>query len=1329
MPHLNLFMLGHPRIELDGKPVRLVTRKATALLVYLAVTRESHGRDSLVNLLWPDYDGTRARTVLRRTLYVLNKALSGGWVDADRETIGLNPDRSISTDIHDFRGHLDGCREHDRSAPETCPDCPAPLTRAVDLYHNDFLSGFGLKDSFNFDDWQFFQAQSLRHEFAGALERLVHCHMLKGEFDLSIGYGRRWLELDPLHESAHAQLMRLHAWAGHRSAALRQYDECARTLNEQVGASPLEETTQLYEAIKAGRVPVSPADRDLSLKKKEEGDRSQPDRDTPSRADDKAPTGPVSEENRLVTILTVDAGKIAEGAQRPAGSEPSRLNPFLNAAEDILTRFGGQIERRTEQGIVAAFGKVRTHENDPELAVRAAVELRGKAAELGLDVSAGINTGGVYFRGSGPKTSWTLTSRGHVVNLALRLATEARAGQIWVEESTYRHTRHAFEFTPVSRSLKGIGSPLSAYRVDRLLLEPKKARGIEGLRADLIGRDRELATLREALGAVCRGKGQMVSLIGEAGVGKSRMVSELKANLKDNSEILWLEGRCLEMGRGASYWPFLDILRQYVAWSTEEGEHASADRIVSSIQKLATLGDLSRERAEEMAPLLGNLLSVRLDEQSDRTLKAATPEQMKNQTFVAVRDYFLALASRQPVVLVFEDLHWADSLSLDLISLLMETLTHASLLLLCVYRPDREHKCWHLSTIAERKCPERYTELYLRELTPQQSQRMVESLLRISDLPRSARDLILSKSQGNPFFVEEMVRSLVEQGLVYRQGEFWRAREEIDSIAVPQTVQSVVMGSVDPLEDELKGVLQSASVVGRLFRRRLLEGVTRQETDLASVLLELEDRGLIYEERTVPEEEYSFRHVLTQEAFYQNIPPDRRDQLHREIAQATEALYPDSLDEYYDQLAYHYGRSGHVEKALEYLSKAGDRAKRSGANEEAISLYRAAIEQVTRLFDRDGGRSPEWSRMAARLHEGLGDVLELTGRHEEARTAYHSALSRFPEDDRIPQSRLHRKTGKTWEIQGRYDEVSGAYDRAELALGQEPVEHDPGWWEEWIEVQNDRIWLRYWQNQVEEMAALSERARPALEEHGAPAQRARFFVALSLMDYKRDRYLIGDETVGNSLAAVSASEEADDLGVKALSQFILGFSYLWHGDWDEAEEPMQIGLRLAERTGDVVLQSRCLTYLTVLYRKRGQVDQVRDHVPRCLDAAAAAQMPEYTATAWANLAWVAWREGNLTEAEALGREALGLVEQLSPSLAFYQWSALWPLLGVSAVRNRTSESVDHARALLAPTQMRIPDALAALLEGATRAWESDHPDRTRAELDRVLESARELGYL
>jgi predicted ATPase len=309
----------------------------------------------------------------------------------------------------------------------------------------------------------------------------------------------------------------------------------------------------------------------------------------------------------------------------------------------------------------------------------------------------------------------------------------------------------------------------------------------------------------------------------------------------------------------------------------------------------------------------------------DERLKTAGPEEIRQQTFLAVRDLLLALARRAPLVLVLEDLHWADSLSLDLAAVVMETLTLAPILLVCVYRPEHEHPCWHLGAVARRKCLDRYTEITLHELSPQQSRRMVESLLRIDALPASLREEVLAKAQGNPFFVEEVIRSLIDSGTVYHDGDSWRAREGAVAIAVPETLQGVILGRVDRLEGEIKHVLQSAAVIGRLFRRRLVGQVTRQAEELDRALADLEDRALIYRDRVVPEEEYSFQHVLTQDTVYHNILRRRRVQIHRQVAEAMEVLYQDGLDEYYEQLAHHYMESEEREKALEYLVKAGDK--------------------------------------------------------------------------------------------------------------------------------------------------------------------------------------------------------------------------------------------------------------------------------------------------------------------------------------------------------------------------------------------------------------------
>ena len=253
---INLF--GAPRIELAGVPINVDTRKAIALLAYLAVTRQQHSRDSLATLLWSENDQPHARAALRRTLSALNKAIGPRWLDIERETLGLNFQADVRVDVHDFRSLLAECGTHGHAPGDVCSACIRPLTAASALYQDDFLAGFSLRDSPGFDDWQFYQADTLRREFASALERLTRCHSAQHQFDVAIAYGRRWLSLDRLHEPAHRQLMLLYAWAGQRSAALQQYRECVQALEQELGVTPLEATARLCQRIKENNIPSLP---------------------------------------------------------------------------------------------------------------------------------------------------------------------------------------------------------------------------------------------------------------------------------------------------------------------------------------------------------------------------------------------------------------------------------------------------------------------------------------------------------------------------------------------------------------------------------------------------------------------------------------------------------------------------------------------------------------------------------------------------------------------------------------------------------------------------------------------------------------------------------------------------------------------------------------------------------------------------------------------------------------------------------------------------------------------------------------------------------------
>jgi len=316
---------------------------------------------------------------------------------------------------------------------------------------------------------------------------------------------------------------------------------------------------------------------------------------------------------------------------------------------------------------------------------------------------------------------------------------------------------------------------------------------------------------------------------------------------------------------------------------------------------------------------------------------------------VRLRDIFTALARQNPLLLIIEDLHWSDDLSLDLISLLMDELMTTQMMIVCVYRPEQEHRCMKLSSLAQRKCFENFTGIQLQKLSRVQSSQLVQSLLTIDALPEKVREIILLKSEGNPFFIEEVIRSLIDKGLVYKDGDKWTTRVDISDISVPDTIHGVIMERIDRLESETKYVLQCASVIGRLFKYRLLDHLMSHERRLEQYLDELESKDLVYEERSIPELEYTFKHALTQEATYQTILEQRQKAFHRQVAEGIEKLYSDRLEEFYEELVHHWERSGVKEKTLEYLVKVGQKASKNYLNETAVEYYTRAIELAKEL--------------------------------------------------------------------------------------------------------------------------------------------------------------------------------------------------------------------------------------------------------------------------------------------------------------------------------------------------------------------------------------------
>lgn len=814
-------------------------------------------------------------------------------------------------------------------------------------------------------------------------------------------------------------------------------------------------------------------------------------------------------------------------------------------------------------------------------------------------------------------------------------------------------------------------------------------------------------------------------MMAEAGQGKSRLVAEARQSLA--SQVAWAEGRALSFTERMSYWVARDLLRALLGVKVEAVPAELERALRSSVERLFP------ERVAEVYPYLARLMELPLAPELQERVQYLSPEALQGRLLRAIADYVGARAREQPLVLVGEDLHWADPSSLQLLEALAPLTGQVPLLLLLVFRPEEGR----IRAFHERLCSTLGEEYHIIELTPlsrQESTRLLHNLLRIENLPRQTRQLILDKAEGNAFFLEEVLRSLIDAGLVVLQGEKVVATQAIEALQVPDTLQGVIMARIDRLPPEQKQTLQTASVIGRVFQQRVLAYLLEAEpvrAHLDASLTELQRRELIRRRMgesaaTGIDLEYIFKHVLTQDVTYHSLLIARRKELHQVTGEAIEALFPERLEELSATLGYHFERAGLPEKAAPYLARAADRARSLYANTEAIALYRTALEQVDQILAAGPEEPKPWNILAARLHESLSDVLELTGHHEEARAAYRSALSQVPPQDRFWQSRLHRRIGDTWMPERRYEEALQAYTAAEAALGAAPADPVPEWWQEWSNVQFDRMSVHYRLGQAPQMAALIEQTRPMVEQFGTPRQRTQLLLRLHMMMARRDRYRISEETLGYARDAAVAIQEEGDLAEISQAQFALGFCSLWADRLDTAEEHLQAALAGAERTGNVRLQTLALTYQSVLSRKRGRVEETRRLSARALAVATAAGRPDYIGAAHGNLSWVAWREGDLTTAQAEGQAALALWE---PGFYMFRWIGLWPLIGVAVAQGEIAEAIAQIRALLEPSQQALPAALTRLLEQAIQAWQEGRPDAARSQLQEAAELARGMGYL
>lgn len=901
-------------------------------------------------------------------------------------------------------------------------------------------------------------------------------------------------------------------------------------------------------------------------------------------------------ERRVVTFLFCDVKGSTAFAER---LDPEEWAEIMNMAFSYLIapveRYGGTVARLMGDAILAFFGAPVAHEDDAQRAVLAGLDILQdlqpfrqelqREYQMDFDVRLGINTGPVVVGEIGTALAGEYTAMGDAVNLAARLEQIAQPGTLQISADTYRLVSAYFEVEELGGvEVRGKSGPVPVYRVVGRKLHPGRARGLLGKKSPLVGREQETELLEAALHGLLEGRGQIVTLIGEAGLGKSRLLEDLYARAATKPEMKWIESRGISFDMGRPYGLFVQHLRQVCGLLEDDPPEVVAARVRE------TFADLDEFQQALISRLVDLLLSAHPGEGDG---SPGGGEMLKREIFGASLALWRGQAQQSPLVMVFDDLHWADPASVELLSYLFRLTEDVPVLFLCAFRPHRSAPGWQVKASAQRDYPAHYQELVLVPLSLTQSEELIANLLTIPDIPERLRNALLRKSEGNPFFLEEVVRALMDHEIVGQDG-YLQAGGSPEDFEIPDSLQALLLARIDRLESEARRTLQLASVIGRSFYYRVLQTISQQVHELDLQLVSLQQLELIREANRQPELEYSFRHELTRDAAYQSILRRQRRQYHRRVAEAMEVLYPGRLEEEAYRLAYHFEQAGDGERALQYYVTAGDHAARLYANLEAYEHYQAGLKLVRQGISAD---APQLIHIYTRL----GRSLELLARDQEALAFYQEleALGRTQGKPQLvlaallAQAKLHstftvmmdagRSQALSLEALGMARELGDPRSEAralwnlvlienytsaqvELAVtyGEKAlaiaVQH--GFREELAFIQHDLARTYYRRGNVEEARRLAMKAQDYWRETGNKPMLADNLTLMAEASYMMAQF---EAAAALAEKALHVSQETGNLWGQAYSQYMLAPLYLEWGEVDQGLQLLESSRRLAEQ--------------------------------------------------------------------------------------------------------------------------------------------------------------------
>jgi predicted ATPase/class 3 adenylate cyclase len=648
-------------------------------------------------------------------------------------------------------------------------------------------------------------------------------------------------------------------------------------------------------------------------------------------------------ERKQVTVLFADLkGSMELLADRDPEEARKFLDPVLERMMEAVHRYEGTVNQVMGDGIMALFGAPIGHEDHAVRASYAALRMQRRvnlyadeiqrAGGTPVQIRVGLNSGEVVVRSIGSDLHMDYTAVGQTTHLAARMEQMAKPGSVLVTGETLNLAEGYVQVKPLGAvTVKGLETATQVYELigigpARSRLQASVARGL----TRFVGRDSELQQLAQALERAAAGHGQTVAIVGEAGVGKSRLVWEFTRSHRTHGWLM-LESGSVSYGKATPYLPVIELLKSYFKIQDRDDQREIRERVAGKLLML--------DRALEplLTPLLA-LLDVPVD---DEAWNALDPPQRRQRTLDAVKRLLLRESQVQPLLLVFEDLHWIDTETQALLDGLIESLPTARVLLLVNYRPEYEH-AWGRTTS--------YLQLRIDPLPPESAEELLNALLGGDRTLEPLKRVLIERTEGNPFFLEESGRALVETGALLGERGTYRLARPLPAIQVPATVQAVLAARIDRLPSGDKAILQMASVVGKDVPFALLQAIAEPaEDELRAALGRLQAAEFVYEASLFPDLEYTFKHALTHEVTYGSLLQDRRRTLHRQIVETIERLYPDRLPEHIERLAHHAFRGEEWEKAVPCLRQAGAKAFARSSNREALSYFEQALTALTHL--------------------------------------------------------------------------------------------------------------------------------------------------------------------------------------------------------------------------------------------------------------------------------------------------------------------------------------------------------------------------------------------